>query len=425
MAYVASQWARYLQTPALVWLFQCANRLAKFEEPCHRYHSALRHLLERCLPANAPHKPAQKEALTRLPLPTLLHLHALLWRQSLSQHQGLCTLQEGQTTAPDKAFQALLVQEELLQCQAEAWWHKELQALAAQPGPLGLWSHALLQTPHRVDLWSHLQHHLHLPLSGPLAANEALQAFYQSSTLPWGGLFAALAQEETALQAQWPALQRLATGYRAFEAFIDEPATWLASPQAQALHAQSHRLRPVRRVVLVEGVSEQHLLPALAHATGYTPAAQGCLVLSAGGKQALVKQYQHLATWFGGELRLLLDADAQQEAAWLQSRLCRPQHAMHLLPCGELEDLYPPEWVQRVLQQVYQLPVATEPLVLSAAAHPQVRLSRVLHHWLCQQGVGALDKGWLAKTLAQQAPEALAPLLANPTVQQVLAFCFQ
>ena len=109
---------------------------------------------------------------------------------------------------------------------------------------------------------------------------------------------------------------------------------------------------PVEKVVIAEGATEETLLPEFAKRCGYDFDKEGIYVLSAGGKNQVVKLYYRLVDSLKLPIFVLLDKDAKENLEEIKPKL-RPIDKIHLLACGEFEDLLPLELVQRTLD--YQL----------------------------------------------------------------------
>ena len=109
---------------------------------------------------------------------------------------------------------------------------------------------------------------------------------------------------------------------------------------------------PVEKVVIAEGATEETLLPEFAKRCGYDFDKEGIYVLSAGGKNQVVKLYYRLVDSLKLPIFVLLDKDAKENLEEIKPKL-RSIDKIHLLACGEFEDLLPLELVQRTLD--YQL----------------------------------------------------------------------
>lgn len=105
---------------------------------------------------------------------------------------------------------------------------------------------------------------------------------------------------------------------------------------------------PVEKVVIAEGATEETLLPEFAKRCGYDFDKEGIYILSAGGKNQVVKLYYQLVESLKLPIFVLLDKDAKENLEEIQPRL-RDIDKIHLLDCGEFEDLLPIKLVERTL----------------------------------------------------------------------------
>lgn len=105
---------------------------------------------------------------------------------------------------------------------------------------------------------------------------------------------------------------------------------------------------PVEKVVIAEGATEETLLPEFAKRCGYDFDKEGIYILSAGGKNQVVKLYYQLVESLKLPIFVLLDKDAKENLEEIQPKL-RDIDKIHLLDCGEFEDLLPIKLVERTL----------------------------------------------------------------------------
>lgn len=144
--------------------------------------------------------------------------------------------------------------------------------------------------------------------------------------------------------------------YRACLNYIDENSPknllWLKNLETSSDIRKSrfdNSLRfPVEKVVIAEGATEETLLPEFAKRCGYDFDKEGIYVLSAGGKNQVVKLYYRLVESLKLPIFVLLDKDAKENLEEIQPRL-RSIDKIHLLDCGEFEDLLPIKLVERTL----------------------------------------------------------------------------
>ena len=144
--------------------------------------------------------------------------------------------------------------------------------------------------------------------------------------------------------------------YKACLNYIDENSPknllWLKNLETSSDIRKSrfdNSLRfPVEKVVIAEGATEETLLPEFAKRCGYDFDKEGIYVLSAGGKNQVVKLYYRLVESLKLPIFVLLDKDAKENLEEIQPKL-RSIDKIHLLDCGEFEDLLPIKLVERTL----------------------------------------------------------------------------
>ncbi|MBD8963026.1 ATP-dependent endonuclease [bacterium] len=144
--------------------------------------------------------------------------------------------------------------------------------------------------------------------------------------------------------------------YKACLSYIDEKSPknllWLKNLEISSDIRKSrfdNSLRfPVEKVVIAEGATEETLLPEFAKRCGYDFDKEGIYVLSAGGKNQVVKLYYQLVESLKLPIFVLLDKDAKENLEEIQPKL-RDIDKIHLLDCGEFEDLLPIKLVERTL----------------------------------------------------------------------------
>lgn len=106
---------------------------------------------------------------------------------------------------------------------------------------------------------------------------------------------------------------------------------------------------PIEKVLIAEGATEEILLPEFAKLCGYDFDKYGIYVMSAGGKNQVVKLYYKLADELKLPIYVLLDKDATENLKAITPKL-RKTDKIHLLACGEFEDLLPQNLVIRTLE---------------------------------------------------------------------------
>lgn len=106
---------------------------------------------------------------------------------------------------------------------------------------------------------------------------------------------------------------------------------------------------PIDKVVIAEGATEETLLPEFAKRCDFDFDKEGIYVLSAGGKNQVVKLYYQMVETLRIPIFVLLDKDAKENLEEIKPKL-REIDKIHLLDCGEFEDLLPLELVEKTLE---------------------------------------------------------------------------
>lgn len=106
---------------------------------------------------------------------------------------------------------------------------------------------------------------------------------------------------------------------------------------------------PIEKVIIAEGATEEILLPKFAKLCGYDFDKEGIYLISAGGKNQVVKLYYELSQTLRLPIFVLLDRDGVQNLREIETKL-RICDKVHILECGEFEDLLPFELIKRTLE---------------------------------------------------------------------------
>jgi len=144
--------------------------------------------------------------------------------------------------------------------------------------------------------------------------------------------------------------------YKGFLKFINENSAinlrWLKMyancEDVRKIRAEQSLRFPVEKVVIAEGATEEILLPEFAKTCGYDFDKNGIYVLPAGGKNQVVKLYYQLVERLKLPIFVLLDKDANENLEEIKPKL-REIDKIHLLECGEFEDLLPLTLVEKTL----------------------------------------------------------------------------
>jgi hypothetical protein len=105
---------------------------------------------------------------------------------------------------------------------------------------------------------------------------------------------------------------------------------------------------PPRKIILTEGITEEILLPEFAKFCGYDFEQNGVHIISAGGKNQVVKYFYRLYESLKIPIFVLFDNDAAQNSCEITPKL-RPGDKIHLIENGEFEDLLPISLIKKTL----------------------------------------------------------------------------
>ncbi|MDR1168689.1 MAG: ATP-dependent endonuclease [Heliobacteriaceae bacterium] len=110
-------------------------------------------------------------------------------------------------------------------------------------------------------------------------------------------------------------------------------------------------LFPLEKIVLAEGATEEILLPEFAKLCGYDFNENGVYVVSAGGKNQVVKYFYKIYQSLKIPVFILLDNDAVESTKEIQPKL-RIFDRIYLIKSGEFEDLLPLPLVKKTLNNM-------------------------------------------------------------------------
>jgi hypothetical protein len=106
---------------------------------------------------------------------------------------------------------------------------------------------------------------------------------------------------------------------------------------------------PIKRVVICEGITEEILLPEFAKYLDYDFSKNGVKILSAGGKNQVVKMFYKLVENLKLPMFILMDNDATKNRDEILPRL-RSQDKIYIIQQGEFEDILPVNLIEKALK---------------------------------------------------------------------------
>jgi hypothetical protein len=105
---------------------------------------------------------------------------------------------------------------------------------------------------------------------------------------------------------------------------------------------------PIKKIILCEGITEEILLPKFAQICNFSFPEHGIHIVSAGGKNQVVKYFYNYAESLKIPIFILLDNDAKENLEQIKPRL-RKIDKIHLVKSGEFEDLLPKSLIIKTL----------------------------------------------------------------------------
>lgn len=142
--------------------------------------------------------------------------------------------------------------------------------------------------------------------------------------------------------------------------WLREIITILVNSDIESAKKQSIELRqakflkyPLKKIILAEGITEEILLPAFSRYLGHDFYSEGIQIIAAGGKNQVVKMYYKLTQEVKLPIFVLLDKDAEENIRQIEPRL-RDIDCIHLVSCGEFEDLLPKSLIVKTVNSHFE-----------------------------------------------------------------------
>ena len=105
---------------------------------------------------------------------------------------------------------------------------------------------------------------------------------------------------------------------------------------------------PLQKIIIAEGITEEILLPVFSKILDVDFDRYGFHIISAGGKNQVVKAFYHYADILRLPIFVLLDNDAKENLEQIKPKV-RETDKIHLVQSGEFEDLLPISLILRTL----------------------------------------------------------------------------
>ena len=107
---------------------------------------------------------------------------------------------------------------------------------------------------------------------------------------------------------------------------------------------------PIEKIIIGEGITEEILLPVFSNILGVNFDKKGYHIISAGGKNQVVKLFYSYADILKIPMFVLLDNDAIENLEQIKPKI-RANDKIHLVQSGEFEDLLPISLILRTLNR--------------------------------------------------------------------------
>lgn len=172
--------------------------------------------------------------------------------------------------------------------------------------------------------------------------------------------------------------------------------TLLEEPSQPSIREKMAIKFPIEKVIITEGITEEILLPKFAKLCGCDFDKSGINLISAGGKNQVVKLFYQLSETLKLPIYVLLDSDAKENLAEISPRL-RKSDKVHLLESGEFEDILPLNLIKRTLNSYLKnfASVSIEELRQDSP------MTKVLDEIFKQKGFGEFKKAEFAALIAE------------------------
>ncbi len=178
---------------------------------------------------------------------------------------------------------------------------------------------------------------------------------------------------------------------------------WLKSlkDNNQLENRKNHFLKyPLEKIILVEGITEEILLPAFSKFLGHDFYAEGIQIIAAGGKNQVVKMYYKLSQEVKLPIFVLLDRDAEDNIRQIEPRL-REHDRIHLVSCGEFEDLLPKSLIIKTVNAHFKNFLAINEHDLSE----ELPTAKILENIFKTRGLHEFKKAEFAKLVREKIAE--------------------
>jgi hypothetical protein len=142
-------------------------------------------------------------------------------------------------------------------------------------------------------------------------------------------------------------------GYNYLDSLETYDEIYIDLQKQYALNLPDFSFSRINKVLLVEGATEEILLPKFAKLLGFDFEKKGVFIIASGGKNQVVKDYLAYKENLNLPLNVILDFDAKEQYENIQSIL-RPQDDILLIEEGEFEDLLDEKLILKALNSEFK-----------------------------------------------------------------------
>jgi hypothetical protein len=128
---------------------------------------------------------------------------------------------------------------------------------------------------------------------------------------------------------------------------------YIALQKQYALNLPEFEFAKVNKVLLVEGATEEILLPKFAKLCGFDFEKEGIFLIASGGKNQVVKDYLAYKDNLNLPMKVVLDSDAKEQYDNIKS-ISRAQDDIFLIEEGEFEDLLDEKLILKTLNREFR-----------------------------------------------------------------------
>ena len=167
---------------------------------------------------------------------------------------------------------------------------------------------------------------------------------------------------------------------------------------------------PVKLILLVEGATEEKLLPVFSNKLGINFDEHGIELIASGGKNQVDKLYDSLYQIANLPILIILDKDAMPVAEKIKMKL-RKKDRLFVIPEGEFEDILPVNLICKTVNKHYRLLTQISPDDLTKYDS----MSSCLETIWKEKGIGEFSKAEFARILSENIhnKEDISPTLQH------------